>query len=43
MFNPETTTLDGKYQAIPLEARTDPEGRRRLRLPDFKTISIGKK
>ena len=23
---------------IPLEARTDPEGSRKLRLPDFKTI-----
>jgi hypothetical protein len=23
---------------IPLEAQTDPEGSRRLRLPDFKTI-----
>jgi hypothetical protein len=27
-----------KGQAIPLQAWTDPEGSRRLRLPDFKTI-----
>jgi len=26
------------YKAIPLQARTGPEGSRRLRLPDFKTI-----
>jgi len=25
-------------KAIPLQAWTDPEGSRRLRLPDFKTI-----
>ena len=30
-------TVKGK--AIPLQARTDPEGSRRLRLLDFKTIS----
>jgi hypothetical protein len=29
----------GKGKAIPLQAWTDPEGSRRLRLPDFKTIS----
>ena len=28
----------GKGKAIPLQAWTDPEGSRRLRLPDFKTI-----
>jgi hypothetical protein len=29
----------GKCKAIPLQALTGPEGSRRLRLPDFKTIS----
>ena len=28
----------GKGKAIPLQAWTNPEGSRRLRLPDFKTI-----
>jgi hypothetical protein len=28
-----------EYKAIPLQAWTDPEGSRRLRFPDFKTIS----
>jgi hypothetical protein len=28
-----------KGKAIPLQALTGPEGSRRLRLPDFKTIS----
>jgi hypothetical protein len=28
----------GKGRAIPLQALTDPEGSRRVRLPDFKTI-----
>jgi len=28
-----------KGKAIPLQVWTDPEGSRRLRLPDFKTIS----
>jgi len=27
-----------RYKAIPLQAWTGPEGSRRLRLPDFKTI-----
>jgi hypothetical protein len=27
-----------KGKAVPLQARTGPEGSRRLRLPDFKTI-----
>jgi hypothetical protein len=31
-------TVKGK--AIPLEAWTGPEGSRKLRLPDFKTINI---
>jgi hypothetical protein len=34
------TTLCKKGKAIPLQARTGPEGSRRLRVPDFKTISI---
>jgi hypothetical protein len=29
-----------KCKAIPLQAWTGPEGSRRLRLPDFKTIGI---
>jgi hypothetical protein len=29
-----------KGKAIPLQALTGPEGSRRLRLPDFKTIGI---
>ena len=35
-FNPEEGGSKGK--AIPLQAWTGPEGSRRLRLPDFKTI-----
>jgi hypothetical protein len=30
----------GKGKAIPLQALTGPEGSRKLRLPDFKTIGI---
>jgi len=30
--------IKGKGKAIPLQAWTVPEGSRRLRLPDFKTI-----
>jgi hypothetical protein len=30
----------GKGKAIPLQAVTGPEGSRRLRLPDFKTIGL---
>jgi hypothetical protein len=30
--------VQAKAKAIPLQALTDPEGSRRLRLPDFKTI-----
>jgi len=29
---------DGKSKAVPLQAWTGPEGSRRLRLPDFKTV-----
>jgi hypothetical protein len=29
----------GKGKAIPLQAWIEPEGSRKLRLPDFKTIS----
>jgi hypothetical protein len=32
------TFLYGKGKSIPLQAWTDPEGSRRLRLPDFKTL-----
>ena len=46
MWNCETTnwsssmhTVQVKGKAIPLQARTSPEGPSRLRLPDFKTIS----
>jgi len=28
----------GKDKAIPLQAWTDPEGSRKLRFPDFKTV-----
>jgi hypothetical protein len=30
--------VDTRVKAIPLQARTGPEGFRRFRLPDFKTI-----
>jgi len=30
--------LNGKREAIPVQAWTGPEGSRRLRLPDFKTV-----
>ena len=33
-----TIHVTGKGKAIPLQAWTSPEGSRRLRLPDFKTI-----
>jgi len=29
----------GKGKAIPLQAWTGPEGSRRVRIPDFKTVS----
>jgi hypothetical protein len=31
-------SFKGKDKAIPLQALTGPEGSRRLRLPDFKTV-----
>jgi hypothetical protein len=34
----KTANLLNKAKAIPLQAWTDPEVSRRLRLPDFKTI-----
>ena len=34
------TKVKGKGKAILLQAWTGPEGSRRLRLPDFKTIGI---
>jgi hypothetical protein len=33
------SVFDNKSKAIPLQAWTGPEGSRRLRLPDFKTVS----
>jgi len=33
-----TEMSKGKGKTVPLEAWTGPEGSRRLRLPDFKTI-----
>jgi len=33
-----TDIVKGTGKAIPLQARTGPEGSRRLRFPDFKTI-----
>jgi len=30
------------YKAVPLQAWTGPEGSRRMRLPDFKTIVTGR-
>jgi hypothetical protein len=35
-----TLESKGKGKAIPLQTFTGPEGSRRLRLPDFKTIDI---
>jgi hypothetical protein len=35
---PQNKRLNLKVKAIPLQALTDPEGSRRLRLPDFKTV-----
>jgi hypothetical protein len=37
---PDTYVKSVKGKAIPLQAWRGPEGSRRLRLPDFKTISI---
>ena len=38
IVNDEAVTDQGKSKAIPLKAWTGPEGSRRLRLSDFKTI-----
>jgi len=38
MLEKEARPLKGKVKAIPLQAWTDPEGSRRLRLQVFKTI-----
>ena len=39
MLKPQfTRPSKGKGKAIPLQAWTGPEGSRRLRLPDFKTV-----
>jgi len=35
---PPTEISKGKVKAIPLHAWAGPEGSRRLRLPDFKTV-----
>jgi hypothetical protein len=40
VFNYAPTGCKGKSKAIQLQALTGPEGSRRLRLPDFKTIGI---
>jgi len=37
-YNQKYNISKGKGKAIPLQAWTGPEGSRRLRLPDFKTI-----
>jgi len=39
LTQPLTEMSKGKGKAIPLQAWRIPEGSRRLRLPDFKTIS----
>ena len=40
-YNTECRTcITGKGKVIPLQAWTGPESSRRLRLPDFKTVSI---
>jgi len=38
LINVITFICKGKGKAIPLQAWTGPEGSRRLRLPDFKTV-----
>jgi hypothetical protein len=38
-FSTRTEKYFSKGKAIPFQALTDPEGSRRMRLPDFKTIS----
>jgi hypothetical protein len=39
MLNHVVYIVKGKGKAIPLQAWTGPEGSRRLKLPDYKTIS----
>jgi hypothetical protein len=39
MTTTATVTTTAKGKAIPLQALTDPEVSRRLRIPDFKTIA----
>ena len=36
-----TKKQKGKGTAVPLQAWTGPEGSKRLRLPDFKTVGTG--
>jgi len=38
MYNPRQTVIKVKGKAIPVQVWTGPEGSRRLRLPDFKTV-----
>jgi hypothetical protein len=41
LLTPPNTTANNTFiveQSIPLQTLTDPEGSRRLRLPDFKTL-----
>jgi len=39
-FSPVTIVHIGKDKAVRMQAWKDPEGSRRLRLPDFKTVYI---
>jgi hypothetical protein len=41
-YKPLKKKNKGTGKAIPLQAWTDPEGSRRMRLPDFKTIGTRK-
>jgi len=38
LLGDKTYVYKGKGKAIPLQTWTGPEGSRRLRLPDFKTV-----
>jgi hypothetical protein len=40
IIRPADISINAKGNANPLQALTDPVGSRRLRLPNFKTISI---
>jgi hypothetical protein len=42
LFLAENVNYLGRGKAIPLQAWTGPEGSRRLRLPDFKTIDTSR-